>query len=801
MNIPDNDTNGGDGVNLGVNRAAQAFKKPLGNKKEERLQSWRKTFLERIEESGLQREDDKSSSAHYIMLHAPWPVLCRLAEELNLRAPLQMYPTRPVNWSQSLLSSLCIPNPMVNKVPHHPPDYYTCPFRTTKLDKFLGGDDPDTFFSRPQRSRMVWEVLCTTIFGNEKKGEVGICRLLEENGFAAAFPLHDGQFDLPKDGSTAPVLNRRQVLHQYWARWGCWFKYQPLDHIREYFGERIAIYFAWLGFYTGWLLPAALVGFAVFLYGIATLDENVIAQEVCHEQARNITMCPLCSKCSTYPLHQICAYTKVAYLFDHPGTVFYAVFMSFWAVTFLEYWKRKNASLAHQWDCMGFQEEDEKPRPEFAANAPYLEENPITGVREPSFPKEVRLRRIAAGSGLILLMVCLVLVCILAVIIYRTVASIELFKHNATRSIAPILASTTGAMINLMAIMTMGKLYERLAFRLTTWEMHRTQSEFDDNLTFKVFIFQFINFYSSLIYVAFFKGKFTGYPGHYKHIVGNLRNEECGAGGCLIELAQQLGVIMVGKQCINNAQEIIIPKVKAWWHQKKLEEGGQTESQTESDYRLVGNEGLFQEYLEMVLQFGFITIFVAAFPLPPLFALLNNWVEIRLDAQKFVCETRRAVAERAENIGIWFKILEMLAKLAVISNAFLIAFTSDFIQKLVYKFEYGGGEMDGYVMFTLTKAPAENWVNEGRPDCYYRGFRDEEGNLTPVHWYILTLKFAFVIIFEHFVFGICKLIDIMVPDIPYTLDIKIKRERYLAKQALQESEHIKSEQDQNSQDV
>ena len=41
---------------------------------------------------------------------------------------------------------------------------------------------------------------------------------------------------------------------------------------------------------------------------------------------------------------------------------------------------------------------------------------------------------------------------------------------------------------------------------------------------------------------------------------------------------------------------------------------------------------------------------------------------VRLDAQKFVCETRRAVAERAENIGIWFKILEMLAKLAVISN-------------------------------------------------------------------------------------------------------------------------------------
>ena len=49
------------------------------------------------------------------------------------------------------------------------------------------------------------------------------------------------------------------------------------------------------------------------------------------------------------------------------------------------------------------------------------------------------------------------------------------------------------------------------------------------------------------------------------------------------------------------------------------------------------------------------------------------------------------------------------------------------------------------------------------------------------------MKFAFVIIFEHFVFGICKLIDVMVPDIPYRLDIKIKRERYMAKQALQVS--------------
>jgi anoctamin-7 len=77
-----------------------------------------------------------------------------------------------------------------------------------------------------------------------------------------------------------------------------------------------------------------------------------------------------------------------------------------------------------------------------------------------------------------------------------------------------------------------------------------------------------------------------------------------------------------------------------------------------------------------------------------------------------------------------------------------------------------------------------------QPECYYRGFRDDTGTFTPVHWKILALKFAFVIIFEHVVFGVCKLIDVIVPDIPESLDIKVKRERYLAKEALQDAEHV-----------
>ena len=38
--------------------------------------------------------------------------------------------------------------------------------------RFLGSEDRDNFFTRAQRSRMVYEILSATTFGREKKGEV-----------------------------------------------------------------------------------------------------------------------------------------------------------------------------------------------------------------------------------------------------------------------------------------------------------------------------------------------------------------------------------------------------------------------------------------------------------------------------------------------------------------------------------------------------------------------------------------------------------------------------------------------------
>ncbi len=60
-------------------------------------------------------------------------------------------------------------------------------------------------------------------------------------------------------------------MWDYWARPKNWFIYQPIHIVRQYFGEKLAFYFSWLGFYTTWLVLPSVVGFFVFIYGAITV--------------------------------------------------------------------------------------------------------------------------------------------------------------------------------------------------------------------------------------------------------------------------------------------------------------------------------------------------------------------------------------------------------------------------------------------------------------------------------------------------------------------------------------------------
>uniref|UniRef100_T1H5H3 Anoctamin n=1 Tax=Megaselia scalaris TaxID=36166 RepID=T1H5H3_MEGSC len=229
--------------------------------------------------------------------------------------------------------------------------------------------------------------------------------------------------------------------------------------------------------------------------------------------------------------------------------------------------------------------------------------------------------------------ICVVLAAVLGTIIYRISLVSVIYGGGGffVKKHAKLFTTVTAAIINLI-------IYHRLAVYLTNLENPRTHSEYEISYTFKIFIFEFMNFYSSLIYIAFFKGRFFDYPGDdvaRKSEFFRLKNDICDPAGCLSELCIQLAIIMVGKQCWNNFMEYLFPKFYNWWRQRKHKAATKDETHMhmawEQDYHMQdpGRLALFDEYLEMILQYGFVTLFVAAFPLAPLFALLNNIAEIR----------------------------------------------------------------------------------------------------------------------------------------------------------------------------
>lgn len=80
-------------------------------------------------------------------------------------------------------------------------------------------------------------------------------------------------------------------------------------------------------------------------------------------------------------------------------------------------------------------------------------------------------------------------------------------------------------------------------------EIPKTHLEYENKLTMKMFLFQFVNYYSSCFYVAFFKGKFVGYPGKYTYMFGewsSLRNEEV-----LCHLRPKLSCCCWGASCLS----------------------------------------------------------------------------------------------------------------------------------------------------------------------------------------------------------------------------------------------------------
>jgi hypothetical protein len=85
----------------------------------------------------------------------------------------------------------------------------------------------------------------------------------------------------------------------------------------------------------------------------------------------------------------------------------------------------------------------------------------------------------------------------------------------------------------------------------------------------------------------------------------------------------------------------------------------------------------FDDYAEMVVQYGFVTLFVVAFPLAPLLAFINNVVEVHVDAFKLCEGHRRPWPRQASNIGTWQYFLSAMSTMSVITNTGILIFTAE----------------------------------------------------------------------------------------------------------------------------
>lgn len=79
-------------------------------------------------------------------------------------------------------------------------------------------------------------------------------------------------------------------------------------------------------------------------------------------------------------------------------------------------------------------------------------------------------------------------------------------------------------------------------------------------------------------------------------------------------------------------------------------------------------------YQSLVLQFSYIVLFGAFFPLGTFVLLLSNILMILLTAYAYSHFVKRSLAEESEGIGVWIYLIEVMSYLAVIYNGALLIF-------------------------------------------------------------------------------------------------------------------------------
>ena len=198
---------------------------------------------------------------------------------------------------------------------------------------------------------------------------------------------------------------------------------------------------------------------------------------------------------------------------------------------------------------------------------------------------------------------------------------------------------------------------------MTDWENLETNREYFDSLTLKLFCFEFVNSYSSLLYIAFFKDSIEG----------------CFQNNCMIELRYQI----LGIFSLNFIFILLEVQVPYFLGKKTLRSKRRRAFTLSSKLNDIETESALNkyisplhEYMSIIINYGYSLLFSTAFPLLSIFTLVLILIEIRVDAWKLCFMTRRPFPMQSNSIGIWVQITLALSVIGILVNIAIVLFTN-----------------------------------------------------------------------------------------------------------------------------
>jgi hypothetical protein len=81
-------------------------------------------------------------------------------------------------------------------------------------------------------------------------------------------------------------------------------------------------------------------------------------------------------------------------------------------------------------------------------------------------------------------------------------------------------------------------------------------------------------------------------------------------------------------------------------------------------------------YMELVIQAGYVLLFGQCFSLGALFCMISNQIQINISIKDFKCN-RRSKPEFASGIGNWTVCLNAMSYASIVSNCAMIFFMSE----------------------------------------------------------------------------------------------------------------------------